>query len=68
MPVHVDKPRLISRQDEPPAEPFSLLDNLQKFMTLPETIALLRLRPMMRHESASSINIAHTSRQDVKYL
>jgi hypothetical protein len=47
MSAHREKSGLISRQDEPPAEPFYILDDLQKFMVLPERINLLQLRKIM---------------------
>jgi hypothetical protein len=65
--VHVGKPGLIARQDESPAELLCILEDLQKFITLPEMINLLGLRQIMQHESTPSINTAHTSGQDAKY-
>jgi hypothetical protein len=44
MAVHVEKPGLIPHQDELPAEPFCVLEDFEKFMALPETVNLLRLR------------------------
>jgi hypothetical protein len=47
--VHVEKPTLISRHEELPVEPFSILEDFEKFITMREMISLPSFREIMRH-------------------